>query len=451
MIKMKDYDVIYIGSGNAAWQGARQLCAEGMNVLIIEKDKYGGTCPNYGCHPKILLDGPFELTSAMHRYPDIEKNDTFNVNWPNLMKFKNEVIGQFSPLMKKRMKEFGIDVISGFGEIIDEHTVQVNNENYHTDLIVIATGLKPVIPDIKGKEYLHDSNDFLSIPELPDNVTIIGAGIIAMEFASILSEAGSNVDIIVHSDKVLRKFYQPYVAKVVQKLEDNNVKFHYNQTVTEVIENDETYTILTEDKHEYTTDYIICAIGREANVEDIGLEKVGLTYNTNGIPVNGYMQTDVPNIYASGDVADTSLPKLVTIAIYQSKYIAKRILGKTGDEINYPVVPRVVYTLPRIATVGVSASDVADNENYELYQLQYGKSYLTELKNETDAEITVVTDKNKNIVGVEAYSSEAENIVNLFTIIINKKISLEELDQMIYAFPSSSTAVIYKLHHVQNS
>lgn len=446
---MYDYDIIYIGSGNAAWQGGRFLRAAGKRVLVVEEDRFGGTCTNYGCNPKILLDGPYELKSAFDRYDGKGKTDDININWPSLMKFKEKQIDGLCGFVETLLHRYDFDVVKGHGKIIDKHTVNAGGKNYTTKIIVIATGLKPIMLDIKGKEYLKDSTDFLSVPELPENTVIIGAGINSLEFSSILAEAGNNVDIIVHSDKVLRRFHQQYVEKIIKNLEDKNVKFHYNQSVKEVIrEDDDTYTVVTEDDDKYTADYVICAVGREAKVDNLGLENVGLEYSKDGIPVNGYMQTSIPNIYASGDIADSGQAKLVTVAIYQSKYIAKHLLGETDMEIDYPIVPEVVYTLPRIARVGVKADDVEDSDDYEIHQLKYGKSYAIELKNEKDAEMTVVTDTDKNIKGVEIYSSEADNLVNLFTIMMNKDIKLNELDDMIFAFPSSNVVALYKLHNI---
>ena len=207
------------------------------------------------------------------------------------------------------------------------------------------------------------------------------------------------------------------------------------------------FTVKCESGLSLTGDYVIAAMGRTANVEDIGLENVGLTYTNKGIKVNGHLQTEVPNIYASGDVADTGIAKLVTVAIHHSKYLAKELLGK-ADEITYPVVPAVAYTIPRIATVGVPAYVGEQSDEYEVHTIRYGNSYSLELKNDRTAEAKVIVDRDLNIVGAEIYAADAENVANMFAFIINKKITLEELDYMIYAFPSSSSVCLYKLHNI---
>ena len=479
-----DYDVIYIGSGNAAWQGGRFLRKAGLKILIVEESLYGGTCANRGCNSKALLDAPYEIKALADNFEGAGKAGNFEVDWPSLMKLKRKRIANMAPFLDGKFDEYDLDVAHGKGVIVDEHTVKVGDETFTTDKIVICTGLKPVIPDIRGKEYLHDSTDYLDIDELPKHAIIIGAGFVGMEFASILAEAGHEADVIIRGNMALKYFHQPYVERVIEILEKKNIRFHFNEQISEVIKDDSVvienpeakvlnleralnsddelrdpeakidnrayenaFTVKCESGLTLTGDYVVAAMGREANVEGIGLENVGLTSTAKGIKVNGHLQTEVPNIYACGDVADTGVAKLVTVAIHQSKYLGKELLGDAG-EITYPVVPAVAYTIPRVATVGVPAYVAEKSDEYEVHTIRYGNSYSLELKNDRTAEAKVIVDRKLNIVGAEIYAADAENVANMFAFIINKKITLEELDYMIYAFPSSSSVCLYKLHNI---
>ena len=480
-----DYDVIYIGSGNAAWQGGRFLRKAGLKILIIEESLYGGTCANRGCNSKALLDAPYEIKALGENFEGCGKSGDFKVDWTALMDWKRKRIANMAPFLDGKFKEYDLDVAHGKGIILDEHTVQVGDEKFTTKKIVICTGLKPVIPDIPGKEYLHDSTDFLDIEELPKHAIIIGAGFVGMEFASILAEAGLEADVIIRGDMALKYFHQPYVQNVIDRLKEKNIRFYFNETAKEIIKDESIsidnpeerilnlenalntdeklrdpdakvdnkayengFTVNCESGLSLTGDYVISAMGREANVEEIGLENVGLTYTKRGIKVNEYLQTDVPNIYACGDVADSGIAKLVTVAIHQSKYLGKALLEENPEKIDYPVVPAVAYTIPRIATVGVPAFVAEEMDEYEVHRIRYGNSYSLELKNDRTAEAKVIVDKDLQIVGAEIYAADAENVANMFTFIINQKISLEELDHMIYAFPSSSSVCLYKLHNI---
>ena len=480
-----DYDVIYIGSGNAAWQGGRFLRKAGLKILIIEESLYGGTCANRGCNSKALLDAPYEIKALGENFEGCGKSGDFKVDWTALMDWKRKRIANMAPFLDGKFKEYDLDVAHGKGIILDEHTVQVGDEKFTTEKIVICTGLKPVIPDIPGKEYLHDSTDFLDIEELPKHAIIIGAGFVGMEFASILAEAGLEADVIIRGDMALKYFHQPYVQNVIDRLKEKNIRFYFNETAKEIIKDESIsidnpeerilnlenalntdeklrdpdakvdnkayengFTVNCESGLSLTGDYVISAMGREANVEEIGLENVGLTYTKRGIKVNEYLQTDVPNIYACGDVADSGIAKLVTVAIHQSKYLGKALLEENPEKIDYPVVPAVAYTIPRIATVGVPAFVAEEMDEYEVHRIRYGNSYSLELKNDRTAEAKVIVDKDLQIVGAEIYAADAENVANMFTFIINQKISLKELDHMIYAFPSSSSVCLYKLHNI---
>ncbi len=430
-----DYDVIYIGSGNAAWQGGRFLRKAGLKILIIEESLYGGTCANRGCNSKALLDAPYEIKALGENFEGCGKSGDFKVDWTALMDWKRKRIANMAPFLDGKFKEYDLDVAHGKGIIIDEHTVQVGDERFTTEKIVICTGLKPVIPDIPGKEYLHDSTDFLDIEELPKHAIIIGAGFVGMEFASILAEAGLEADVIIRGDMALKYFHQPYVQNVIDRLKQKNIRFHFNETAKDIIKDESIiignpeerilnlenalntdeklrdpdakvdnkayengFTVNCESGLSLTGDYVISAMGREANVEDIGLENVGLTYTKRGIKVNEYLQTDVPNIYACGDVADSGIAKLVTVAIHQSKYLGKALLEENPKKIDYPVVPAVAYTIPRIATVGVPAFVAEEMDEYEVHRIRYGNSYSLELKNDRTAEAKVIVDKDLQIV-----------------------------------------------------
>ena len=234
-----DYDVIYIGSGNAAWQGGRFVRKAGLKVLIVEENLYGGTCANRGCNTKALLDAPYEIKALADNFEGCGKSGDFEVNWSDLVKFKRQRIAGMAPFIDRKLEEYKIDAAHGKGIILDEHTVQVGDKKYTTDKIVTCTGLKPTIPDIKGKEYLHDSTDFLDIDELPKHAIIIGAGFVGMEFTSILAEAGYEADVLIRGNMALKYFHQPYVQNVIEKLKEKNIRFHFNETVSEVIKSDD--------------------------------------------------------------------------------------------------------------------------------------------------------------------------------------------------------------------
>lgn len=439
---MKQYDVVFIGSGHAAWHAALTLKHAGKDVAIIEKDTIAGTCTNYGCNAKILLEGPYEVLEESAQYNGIIQSQDLHVNWENLMDYKKQVINPMNGMLKGMFEQQGIDVYMGAGVIKDEHTVTVNDEELQTENIVIATGQHSNKLDIEGKELTHDSRDFLSMDELPKRMTFIGVGIISVEFASIMIKSGVEVTMIHHSDKPLKGFNQTHVTQLIKKLEDEGVHFNFNEETQKVETAGDGYKITTESGLTIETDYVLDATGRNPNVEGIGLEQIGIEYSKKGISVDDHLRTNVSNIYASGDVLDKAIPKLTPTATFESNYIAAHILGMTQDEIQYPAIPSVLYSLPRLSQIGVSVQEAEQSERYTVKHIPFGKQMVFEYKNETDAEMYAVLDEEKRLVGADIYGVDAADLINLLVFIINQRMTAQDLNQLIFAFPGASSGVI---------
>ncbi|MBK3939646.1 NAD(P)/FAD-dependent oxidoreductase [Staphylococcus haemolyticus] len=439
---MKQYDVVFIGSGHAAWHAALTLKHAGKDVAIIEKDTIAGTCTNYGCNAKILLEGPYEVLEESAQYNGIIQSQDLHVNWENLMDYKKQVINPMNGMLKGMFEQQGIDVYMGAGVIKDAHTVTVNDEALQTENIVIATGQHSNKLDIEGKELTHDSRDFLSMDELPKRMTFIGVGIISVEFASIMIKSGVEVTMIHHSDKPLKGFNQTHVTQLIKKLEDEGVHFYFDEETQKVEKIGEAYKVSTASGLTIDTDYVLDATGRNPNVEGIGLDQVGIEYSKKGISVDGHLRTNVSNIYASGDVLDKDIPKLTPTATFESNYIAAHILGMTQDEIQYPAIPSVLYSLPRLSQIGVSVQEAEQSERYTVKHIPFGKQMVFEYKNETDAEMYAVLDEEKRLVGADIYGVDAADLVNLLVFIINQRMTAQDLNQLIFAFPGASSGVI---------
>ncbi|AMW24521.1 dihydrolipoyl dehydrogenase family protein [Staphylococcus haemolyticus] len=439
---MKQYDVAFIGSGHEAWHAALTLKHAGKDVAIIEKDTIAGTCTNYGCNAKILLEGPYEVLEKSAQYNGIIQSQDLHVNWENLMDYKKQVINPMNGMLKGMFEQQGIDVYMGAGVIKDAHTVTVNDEALQTENIVIATGQHSNKLDIEGKELTHDSRDFLSMDELPKRMTFIGVGIISVEFASIMIKSGVEVTMIHHSDKPLKGFNQTHVTQLIKKLEDEGVHFYFDEETQKVEKIGEAYKVSTASGLTIDTDYVLDATGRNPNVEGIGLDQVGIEYSKKGISVDGHLRTNVSNIYASGDVLDKDIPKLTPTATFESNYIAAHILGMTQDEIQYPAIPSVLYSLPRLSQIGVSVQEAEQSERYTVKHIPFGKQMVFEYKNETDAEMYAVLDEEKRLVGADIYGVDAADLINLLVFIINQRMTEQDLNQLIFAFPGASSGVI---------
>ena len=443
---MKTYDVIFIGSGHACWHGALILKLLGKSVALVERDLVGGTCTNYGCDAKILLDSPFELKEALDRYKGIGVTGDSQIDWNALMQYKKQYIGALPAALEGLFGQFGFELIRGEAKFVDSNTIKVGDETYGAKNFVIGTGQTYIPLDIPGKEYFHDSREFLSLDEIPDHVTFVGAGIISMEFASLCLSLGKKVDIVTLTNAALEQYPQEYANKVVEKMKAQGANFVFGANVCGIEKTEKGYKLKTKEGVEIDTDYILVAVGRRANVEGMDLDKIGIKYSGRGIKVDDHLRTSVKNIYASGDVIDKDIPKLTPTAEFESNYIALDILNPVNGKIKYPAIPNLVFTLPRIAQVGVTVADAeAHPELYRVEKNPVGASMAWLNKNQLSEHFTFIFDKKQKLVGAAVFSDDAGAYIDILTIIINQKLGARDLQKMVFSFPTQTYGLISSL------
>lgn len=436
------YDIIFIGSGHAAWHGAQTLARAGKKVALVEANKVAGTCTNFGCNAKILLDGPAEMMHHLHHYHGIGINDTPDIIWPELMAYKHQVIDPLSDGLAKMLSVDGIDIIAGHAQFIDAQTIMVGEVQYQADQFVIATGQRPAKLPITGAEFTHDSTDFLDLPEMPKSMIFIGAGYIAMEFASIAHAAGSQVTLIEYGDRALNGFDADYAQKVVADMSAKGIQFNFGQAVASVtvLDNGQ-YAVETAQGQRFEAEYVMDTTGRVANIDGLGLDTIGVAYDRQGVLVNDHLQTNVPNIYASGDVISKPIARLTPTATFESHYIARVLLGDPTP-ITYPVVPTVAFTLPRVAQVGVTPDEAAQRDDLQVIEIPYGQVMRFQTLNDTHAAIKIVLNQQQQLVGAALIGDFAPEVINALVPVINKHYTSDDLKGQIFAFPTHTGIIL---------
>lgn len=439
-----DYDVMFIGSGHANWHAALALRKAGKRVVLIEKDLIAGTCTNYGCNAKILLDRAADVLHQAAAYQGKGITGELKIDWSALMAYKQKTINPLHLLLEQQFKAAGIEIVNGTAEFVDQHTVTAAGKNISAQDIIIGTGQRPSILPIPGKELMHDSQDFLDLPELPKHLTFIGAGIVSLEFAMLVRAAGAQVTVIEFADTALRGVEEKYVEQILQRMRDLGIELHFNEAVQSVVKQDSRLVVTTANGLKVTTDYVVAGTGRIPNVEELALDKVGVKFDKTGILVDDHLQTNVEHIYASGDVIAKRIPKLTPTATFESNYLAALLAGQTTAPIQYPVVASVIFTLPRIAQVGVTSAQAAA-EDYQVVTIPYGARLRFQTKNEPAAEATLIFDQEHYLVGASVYGDEAPELINFLTMIISQKLTLNKLNQAVFAFPSQTIGLLSML------
>ena len=442
-----DFDVICVGCGHGCDLAARILARAGKKVAAIERDLWMGTCTNYGCNAKIMLDGPFELTTAMENYREVGVFDKVpEVNWETLMQYKTPFIEAYKPFTKATMEQSGCTCIHGQGTLKDAHTVVVDGKEYTAEYIILGPGQRDDKLDIPGKEFIHGSRDMLSIEQMPARIVFIGGGIISMEFASMAVDMGRDVTVIDHGDHCLKMYPKEYVDEVVARMEKKGAQFKYCEDVCAIEKTATGLLVKTQKGFEVECDYVLQATGRPVNYEGLGLEALGIEAGQRGIKVDDHLRTSVKNIFATGDAIDKRIPKLTPTAFFESQYLADLLLGNTTEPICYPAVPNLVFTFPRIAQVGVSLEEARKDSKYRVVDVPYGQAFLFNTHNEATAKLAFIFDNASNLlVGAAAMGSDAGPWIDVLSLVIFNKMTREQFAYYIYAFPTTTCGPLMML------
>lgn len=442
---MKNYDIIIIGGGVAGNNAALDFIEAGKRVAVIENDQWGGTCPNRGCDPKKILLSAVEAQrhSAQMVGKGIEKAPV--INWPDLIEYKNSYTAPVSESTKNNLIDAGVSIYEGTGEFIDESSIQVNKEQLSADQFIIATGARPSILDIEGKEHLLTSRDFLDLPEMPETVTFIGGGYISFEFAAMAQAAGAKVHLIHHNDRPLKAYDKELVNDLMEQFEMLDITIHLNIDSQAIEENKKGLVIKGKDGFELNTDIVIGATGRLPNIEELKLDRAAVDYDKKGILVNKNLQTSNSNIYAMGDVLSKKQPKLTSVAGIESDYLVSLLTEKSKAKINYPAIPTIVFSTPKMAQVGVKSVEAEENpDQYKISTIDATEWFSYMRVNEPISIIKIIQKKeNGQLVGASVLNNQADPLINLFSIFINKKMKAEEISDIGWAYPSLASDLPY--------
>ena len=440
-----DYDVIVLGSGPAGMAAAYGLKEAGQKVAVVESYLWGGTCPNYGCDPKKILMSAVEAQARGKALAQKGLVGETHINWEALLAFKKSYTDEIPTRQKGGLEEANITTYAGAASFVSPHALQVGEQILSAHQFLIATGQQVRQLDIPGQEYLKNSTDFMALPHLPRRVAFVGAGYIAFELATIARAAGAEVHVIHHNDRPLKGFDEELVQELVAHLQEAGIVFHFDVSLSEVQKEQAGYRLVAPD-FELETDLVIGATGRTPNLGALHLERAHVDYGKNGILVNEYLQTTQPHIYACGDVLAKEAPKLTPVASYEAKYAVAAMTKATDQPLTYPLLPTVVFGDYRLARIGVSEKELAaEPTKYHSQLLDLHDWYTYFRIQDQKAKIKLVYDEADRLVAVTCFSSLADELINYFVLVLNKKISPAELSDYIFAYPGLANDLNYLL------
>lgn len=440
---VEKYDVVILGGGVAGGSLAHSLRRQNKSVAVVENNLFGGTCPNRGCDPKKILLAGLEVTQTVADMQGNGISGHVSVNWPDLMRHKRQYTDPISNATQHALVVDGVDTFHEQAQFNDAGQLQAGNHVLEADKYVIATGQRPNRLPITGSEYFKTSTDFLNLNDMPKDVTFIGGGYIGFELAGIAHAAGAKVHLIHHNDHSLKQFDPQLVKDVMNHLEDEGVDIQLNTSVTQVAKVGEQYVVSGEDGFKLPTDAVFCTAGRIPNVDTIGLDKVGVEYDRHGVKVNDFLQTTNDKIFAMGDVVSTKRPKLTPVASYEASYLAEYFAGNEA-KIAFKSIPTLVFGQPTLAQVGLPASIATNDDHYLLISNDMTGWYSYHRLNEPLAKAKVVVDReNETVVGATVLSNHADYLINIFTLMIDQRMKIDDFNKEILAYPSFASDVTY--------
>lgn len=428
--------LIIIGAGPGGYETAVEAVKEGLEVTLITDGPFGGTCLNEGCIPTKVMVSSKTLDEAQQRRPEVI----------------SQLQGGIAALLKK------VNVIEGHAKFVSNEELEITaNDGTTTNLstkdsnLIIATGSVSASLPIPGAEKCVTSKEMLELTEVPESLCVIGGGVIGLEFASVFNKFGSKVTVLEYAKQILPRFDTDLCKRLKQSLSKQGINILTSAEVKGIQVTDEGLQAEYESNSNLSTltsKLCLMAVGRKPNVEGLGLENTGIETTRRGITVDDNMQTTVPGVYAIGDVNGRMM--LAHVATFQGKRALNHILGRT-DKIRFDIVPSAVFTVPEVATVGLTEEDCKAQEiPYKALKSFYRANGKAVSMGETEGYCKIIVKNDSNpetltsnlILGAHIFGAHSSDLVHEIAALMNMNATLDDLKNIIHAHPTLAEIIL---------
>ncbi|HAA15154.1 MAG TPA: dihydrolipoyl dehydrogenase [Cytophagales bacterium] len=444
------YNVTVIGSGPGGYVAAIRAAQLGLKTAIIEKyNTLGGTCLNVGCIPsKALLDSSEHYHQAAHQFSEHGiKLENLQVDLPQMIKRKQEVVDQTTGGVDFLMKKNKIDRHTGVGSFVNKNTIKITDSEGQeteitTDKVIIATGSKPAtLPFITlDKERVITSTEALELQEVPKSMIVIGGGVIGMELGSVYGRLGSKITVVEYMDSIIPTMDKTMGKELTKSLKKLGFDIKTSHKVTSVENTGNEVVVKAENKRgeevEFKADICLVSIGRKPYTEGLGLENVGVKLDERGrVEVDEHLKTNVDNIWAIGDVVKGAM--LAHKAEEEGTFVAEQMAGQK-PHINYLLIPGVVYTWPEVASVGYTEEQLKEQGRaYKVGSFPFKASGRARASMDTDGQVKVLADKETDeILGVHMIGPRTADMIAEAVVAMEFRASAEDVSRMSHAHPT---------------
>lgn len=441
-----DYDITVIGGGPGGYVAAIKAAKEGKKTCLIEKANLGGVCLNEGCIPTKTL------IKTANVYDEIKEAEKYAIEGINvseaavsmqkLQKRKQAVVNQLVGGVKGLLRGNKVTVIDGAASFIDRHTVSVGDNKITSDCFIIATGSNAIIPEYiaqEGKTNVITSREALNIEAIPDSVVVIGGGVIGVEFAYLLNKLGAKVTALELMDHILPMVDEEVSTLAQKRMEKDGVTFQLGAKVKKIQDN----TVVYEKGGADATvegAVVLMAVGRMPNTEGLCADKIGVVFDRAAIKTDDTLCTNIPNIYAIGDVNGKVM--LAHTASHEGIVAVENILGKKG-KMDYGSIPSCVYLEPEIACIGLTEKQAREQyKDVRIGKFPMSANGKSLVEGDTDGIVKVIIDGELGeILGAHLYGKHATDIIAEISVAMKLEATADEIISVIHPHPTVSEAI----------
>ncbi len=440
-----DFDFFVIGGGSGGVRAARIAASLGARVGLCEERYMGGTCVNVGCVPKKLFVYGSSFTEEMRAAAAFGwKIEPPKFDWDTLVRNKDAEIARLNSIYDSLLGGVDVSVFRARGTVQGPHEVKVGDRVIRAKNILIATGGWPFVPGIPGAEHALTSNEIFSIPTLPKHIVIVGGGYIGVEFACIFNNFGSRVTHIVRQNRILAGFEEECCAFLAKQMVANGIEMHMETSATAVEKTEHGVRVLTNTGESFEADYTLFATGRVPNSAHVGLEGVGVELGKrNAVVVDENLRTNIPSIYAVGDVIDRKV--LTPVALEEGMLLARNLFGGASQKVDYRDIPTAIFSQPNFASVGMTESEARkDCEEIDIYRSTFTPmkaSLARHMGQDVTSKIfmkLIVDKKSDRVVGCHMVGPEAGEIIQCLGIAVKCGATKAQFDATIGVHPTTA-------------
>lgn len=439
---MAQFDLVILGGGSGGYACALRASQLGLNVALIEQDKLGGTCLHRGCIPTKALLHAGEVADTARHAGDFGVNAQFhNIDMGGVNSYKDGVVSKLHKGLQGLVKSRNVTYIEGHGRLVGPNEIEVNGERHQGKNIVLATGSYPkTLPglDIDGYQVIT-SEQALNMDRVPSSAIVLGGGVIGCEFASVWKSFGAEVTIIEALPHLIALEDESSSKQLERAFRKRGINFELGTKFQSANRHDGGVTVTLEDGKQFTAEVLLVAVGRGPVSANIGYEEQGISMDRGYILVDEKCRTNIPGIWAVGDLIPTL--QLAHVGFAEGIMVAEEIAGLNPRPINYDGVPRVTYSDPEVASVGLTTA-AAKERGHDVVELNYdlaGNGKANILK--TAGSVKLVAQKNGPILGIHMVGARVGELLAEAQLIFNWEAEANDVASLIHAHPTMSEAV----------